>query len=99
VSEQANEAIEHLQNAAVEVIKATRSFLDLAEELVAEPGHLLGLAGLIGDLAARGRAAASPSHDPDNAADGDGEGDGQGAEGGESRVPGQPTGVQHIRVS
>ena len=89
MSDPANEAIEHLQNAAVEVIKATRAFLDLAEELVAEPGHLLGLASLIGDLAARGRAAAAPSPDPR----------GEGPEGGESRVPGQPAGVQHIRVS
>jgi hypothetical protein len=54
----ANEAIEHLQNAAVEMIKATRAFLDLAEELVADPAPLLNLAHLIGGLAAKGRAAA-----------------------------------------
>jgi hypothetical protein len=53
----ATEAVEHLQKAALEVIKATRSFLDLAEELVADPTPLLDLAHLVGGLAAKGRAA------------------------------------------
>lgn len=60
--EAAKEAVEHLQNAAIEMIKATRAFLDLAEELVADPGPLLGLAHLIGDLAAKGRNSAHSAH-------------------------------------
>lgn len=56
--EHAKEAVEHLQNAALEVIKATRAFLDLAEDLVADPAPLLAFAQTIGDLAAKGRAAA-----------------------------------------
>ena len=42
----AKDTIEHLQNAALEIIRATRSFLDLAEDL-------------IGDMAVKGRTAAS----------------------------------------
>jgi hypothetical protein len=57
----AKEAVEHLQNAAIEVIKATRAFLDLAEELVADPTPLLAFAHTIGDLAAKGRNAAQPT--------------------------------------
>jgi hypothetical protein len=54
----AKEAVEHLQNAALEMIRATRAFLDLAEELVADPAPLLALAHVVGDLATKGRAAA-----------------------------------------
>lgn len=54
----AKEAVEHLQNAALEMIRATRAFLDLAEELVADPGPLLAIAHVVGDLATKGRAAA-----------------------------------------
>ncbi len=56
--EPAKEAVEHLQNAALEMIKATRAFLDLAEELVQDPGPLLAFTHLLGDFAARGRNAA-----------------------------------------
>lgn len=55
----AKEAVEHLQNAALEMIRATRAFLDLAEELVADPAPLLALAHAVGDLATKGRAAAA----------------------------------------
>jgi hypothetical protein len=59
------EAVEHLQAAAVEVIKATRAFLDLAEHLIGDPTPLLDL---VGGLAAKGRSAAAtpaehPAHD------------------------------------
>jgi hypothetical protein len=59
----AQEAVEHLQNAALEMIKATRAFLDLAEELVADPAPLLAFTHLLGGLAAKGRAAAQADHD------------------------------------
>jgi len=55
----ARETVEHLQNAAVEMIRATRAFLDLLEELVEDAGPLVGLAA---QMAAKGRAAASPQH-------------------------------------
>lgn len=54
----AREAVEHLQNAALEMIRATRAFLDLAEELVADPGPLVALAHTVGEMAIKGRAAA-----------------------------------------
>lgn len=61
----AKEAVEHLQQAAIEMIKATRAFLDLAEELVADPAPLLALSHLIGDLAAKGRGRTAPSDEDD----------------------------------
>jgi hypothetical protein len=54
-AEHATEAVEHLQRAAVEVIKATRAFLELAEDVLGDPAPLLDL---LGGLAAKGRAAA-----------------------------------------
>lgn len=63
--EPAKEAVEHLQNAALEMIKATRAFLDLAEELVADPAPLLALAHAVGDLAAKGRGRTAPSGEDD----------------------------------
>lgn len=54
-NEPAKEAVEHLQNAALEMIRATRAFLDLAEELVADPGPLVALAHTVGELAMKGR--------------------------------------------
>ena len=61
----ARETVEHLQAAAVEMIRATRAFLDLLEDLVEEAAPVVGL---LGDLAARGRAGAARSgeqHPPD----------------------------------
>jgi hypothetical protein len=51
----ARETVEHLQNAAVEMIRATRAFLDLLEDIVEEAGPLLPL---VADLATKGRSAA-----------------------------------------
>jgi hypothetical protein len=79
----AKEAVEHLQNAALEMIRATRAFLDLAEDVVADPSSLTSLSHLIGDLAAKGRAYASPTP-PSRPPSEDGV---------------QHRGVQHIRVS
>lgn len=50
------EGIEHLQAAAREMIRATRSLLDAAEELVDDPRAVQGLAGTIATVA---QAAAS----------------------------------------
>ncbi|HEV7888111.1 MAG TPA: hypothetical protein VGO92_11175 [Acidimicrobiales bacterium] len=54
-SDPGHEAVEHLQKAALEMIKATRAFLDLAEELVADPAPLMAITHLVADLAAKGR--------------------------------------------
>jgi hypothetical protein len=57
----AKEALDHLQRAAVEMIAATRAFLDLAEGVLADSDALATISHLIGDLAAKGRAAAAES--------------------------------------
>lgn len=52
----AQKGMEHLQAAAREVIQATRTFLDAAEELVDDPKAVQGLMSTLGTVAA---AAAS----------------------------------------
>jgi hypothetical protein len=67
--------VEHLQAAAREVIAATRSLLDAAEELVDDPKAVQGLVGTLGALATaaagrlRSEAARSSGH-PDDGDDG-----------------------------
>ena len=73
--ELAREGVEHLQAAAREVIKATRSLLDAAEELVDDPAAVQHLVGTIAGVAqaAAGRlrrdAAGSPHGGPDDEGD------------------------------
>lgn len=50
--EKAHEAVEHLQAAALEMIAAARAVLDIAEDLVHDPGPLLGVVAGLADLAA-----------------------------------------------
>jgi hypothetical protein len=57
----ARETVEHLQNAAVEMIRATRAFLDLLEDMVGDAAPLLGL---LGEMAARARTAPAPAGEP-----------------------------------
>ena len=53
------ETVEHLQAAAVEMIRATRAFLDLLEDLVEDAAPLAALLGdVTADLVAKGRSAA-----------------------------------------
>jgi hypothetical protein len=47
----AREGVEHLQAAAREVIKATRSLLDAAEELVDDPAAVQSIVGSIASVA------------------------------------------------
>jgi hypothetical protein len=47
--------VEHLQRAAREVIAATRSLLDAAEDLVEDPRAATGVLEVLATLAARGR--------------------------------------------
>ena len=68
----AQKGMEHLQAAAREVIQATRTFLDAAEELVDDPK---AVQGLVGTLAALAAAAAGRLRSDAPAGDGDDDGD------------------------
>lgn len=83
--ELARASLEHLQAAAREVIQATRSLLDAAEELVEDPQ---AVQSLVGSLASVAQAAASRLRTTGGASgneDGDGD-DGDGT-------------IQRIKVS
>ena len=45
--ERAREGLEHLQNAALELIEAARAFLDVAEDLVHDPAAIAALAATV----------------------------------------------------
>jgi hypothetical protein len=64
VNEQrAHDAVGHLQAAAIELIAAARAFLDVAEDLVRDPGEAAAMASTLVDLAGQatpGRAEAGP---------------------------------------
>jgi hypothetical protein len=63
------QGIEHLQSAAREMIQATRSLLDAAEELIEDPRSVQELVGTLGSLAqaaaARFRPGGATSEDDD----------------------------------
>jgi hypothetical protein len=70
-----HDGIEHLQAAAREVIKATRSLLDAAEELVDDPRSVQDLVATITSVAQAAAARLrTPGANPDGKDDG---GDGQ----------------------
>lgn len=84
----AREGLEHLQAAAREVIRATRSLLDAAEELVEDPAAVQSVVSTIASVAqaAAGRLRADVhGRRPARPDDGDGGRD--------------PDRVHHIRVS
>jgi len=85
----AREAVEHLQQAALEMIAAMRVCLDLAEEAVRDPEPLVGAASssaqsLLAALLKLGADAGVHKHDSEAGAAGDHRGS---------------SGVQRIRVS
>src|SRR5207244_3649163 len=49
--ERAHEMVEHLQAAAVELIEAARAFLDVAEDMVKDPGQALAMASAAAKVA------------------------------------------------
>jgi len=59
--ERAQEALAHLQRAALEVIAAVRALLDVAEEAVREPG---GVLSVISDTAKTAREASGRGGGP-----------------------------------
>ena len=83
----------HLQTAALEAIAATRAFLDIAEDMVKDPGHIKVAADmaadLLGPVIAKGRAAAAAAAASARARTG---------ESGHDVAPQQPR-VQHIPVA
>lgn len=79
----AREGLEHLQAAAREVIQATRSLLDAAEELVEDPS---AVQSVVASVAAVAQAAAARLRGSGGGARPDDDDDGDGR-------------VQHIRVS
>lgn len=78
--DRAREGIDHLQNAARELIAAARAALDVAEDLIDDPdtissvvgaaGQLGGLGDLVRNLLPTPRRPASP-HDPSGTPDHD----------------------------
>lgn len=59
--EKIREGIEHVQNAALELIAAARVLLDLAEEAVKDPSDVLSRVNAIASAAATA-AATRPAH-------------------------------------
>ena len=59
--DRARQGVEHLQAAAIEMIAAFRAFLDVAEEVVRDPGAVTALATSLVETA---RAAAPSPSDP-----------------------------------
>ena len=93
----AHDVVAHLQAAALEMIAAARAVLDVAEELVKEPGEAAAMAATLANLA--GRVVPSAPGEPDGHQPGPAgpRGHGQGPAGprGHQHSPG----VEHIRVS
>lgn len=72
--ERVKEGLEHLQQAALELIAAARVILDLAEDAVRDPSDLLARANAVG--AAVRTSPAAPRPKPGGAPAGDTPGDG-----------------------
>ena len=88
--QRAHDVVAHLQAAALEMIAAARAVLDVAEELVKEPGEATAMVATLADLAGR-LAPPTPA--------------GPAGPGGHKQGPAGPRGheqrpgVEHIRVS
>jgi hypothetical protein len=83
-NEKAKEALEHMQQAALQMIAAARAVLDIAEEMVKDPAPLLAAAAATAEAAA---ATGARIVDPNRSADDHG------------GMPAPEPRVQHIRVS
>ena len=69
VDEHFREGVEHLQAAALELIQAARSFLDVAEDVVKDPGAVMDLVAVLA-LQAQAATRARPSSRKDDGGDG-----------------------------
>jgi hypothetical protein len=67
LDDRAREGLDHLQAAAMEMIKAARALLDVAEELVEDPSTVTAVIGALGSLvqAATGQAGSPQANDDD----------------------------------
>ena len=72
------EGLAHVQAAALEMIKAARAFLDVAEDLVQDPGTARAVMTAAGTVAQAFAQAARPSQPP---------GDDDGGDPGVERIP------------
>ena len=92
--ERANQGLDHLQAAALEMIHAARAFLDVAEDVVSDQHKVAEIVEVLGSVADAATRAArgEPLRGTRRAAEGDdGDGDDEGDD-----PPGR---VQHIPVS
>lgn len=64
--ERATEGLGHLQRAAMEMIAAARAFLDVAEEVVADPDKVADVVSVVSTMAtaAAAKGRASTGHAP-----------------------------------
>lgn len=93
--ERANQGLDHLQTAALEMIHAARAFLDVAEEVVTDQDKVAEIVHVLGSVAdAATRAARGEPLRGGRARAGD-EPDGPGADGPEDTSGG----VEHIPVA
>ena len=84
-NEKARIALEHMQQAALQMIAAARAVLDIAEEMVKDPAPLIAAAAATAEAAtAAGARLADPGRHANGSAD--------------HGPPSEPR-VQHIRVS
>ena len=93
--ERANQGLDHLQTAALEMIHAARAFLDVAEEVVTDQDKVAEIVHVLGSVAdAASRAARGvPLRDPP-------EGTGRDTDrSAADRSDDGPGGVQHIPVA
>ena len=91
--ERANQGLDHLQAAALEMIHAARAFLDVAEDVVSDQNKVAEIVEVLGSVADAATRAArgEPLRGARDRGDGDATVDGDGDRGG--------GGVQHIPVS
>jgi hypothetical protein len=59
--ERAKQGVEHLQAAAIEMIAAFRAFLDVAEEVVRDPGAVAAFASSMVETARAAAPSATPA--------------------------------------
>ncbi len=71
------QGLEHLQAAAREMIQATRSLLDAAEQLVEDPKAVQGLVTTFATVAQAAAGRFRPASPPGDDDDGDDDGDGR----------------------
>ena len=67
--EHAQEVVQHLQAAALELIAAARAMLDIAEDVVKDPGQAVAMASVVAHAAGQAQQHAR-SHGPPGAPDG-----------------------------